>query len=168
MYEPRWTRIPSIIAFLMMLAGFILFVEGLKSWGMFALGGGVMVLVTVHLISQVQFLKRADHAEGVVIDYQKRFSGNDNNNNRLYPVVRYVLPDGRQHTFQAETYLSGIWLYVFLPISKNVDVLYDSLRPEHAIINTFWAKLGGLCVAELGGLAVLVLGCLALMGRVSG
>jgi Protein of unknown function (DUF3592) len=163
MSTPRWMRAPFLIAFLAILLGFVL-ARWARGWGLLVVGGGILAVAVLYLVSQRQFLKRAHRTEGTVIAHDRKFFRDKYGRDReiFYPIVRYTLPDGQEVTFRGN---SSIPLRS-LPVSKNVSVLYDPLSPEHAIINNALEKLGGFCVAMILALSVLALGCLTLMGRV--
>lgn len=158
---PRWTYGPFFIASLTTLAGVVLSARGPIGWGFFVIGVGILAIAALSLILQAQFLKRAHHADGIIIAHKKPVPNED----AWEPVVRYMLPDGQAITFQSHT--STFRIRKSLPVSTKVDVLYDPAHPERARVNTSLEKSGPYA-AGLFAIAFLVLGMLMIVGLVPG
>lgn len=154
MYAPRWVNILGLIAFLTALGG----VFTGTSWGLFIGGGGLFALAVLSLIAQIQFLKRAHHADGIIISYKKVVSNSSEGASvSWHPMVRYALPDGQEIIFESRT--SHFLIRKVWPVSTTVDVLYDPYHPKSAIINSLLGKLAPYVIG-LMAIAFLVLGML--------
>lgn len=160
MHAPRWACAPLIIAFLTTLTGIVLSTQGSIGWGLFVIGIGILAIAILSRISQVQFLERAYHANGIVIGHTLKSLGEED---AWSPVVRYTLPDGQEVTFQGG--VSSSRMRESLPVSTKVDVLYDPTRPESAIINKSSEKIGPY-LAGLFAIAFLVAGILVIAGLI--
>jgi len=127
----------------------------------FIIGGGMLLLGGIIQITMHQFLKRAHHADGVVIAHKK-----EPGERVWFPIVHYTLPHGQEITFQGPRYNSPKPLP---PVSTEVRVLYDPGDPQSAIIDhpvaKFWVKFGGYYVILLG-IAFLVFATLTLVGLI--
>jgi Protein of unknown function (DUF3592) len=148
-----------LIASLTFLAGVLLGIRWSAGWGIFILGVGVLEIAGFSLRWRSQFLKRAYHADGIVIAHKRDPSGEEG----WFPIVRYTLPDGQEITFQSRS--STFRSRKSLPVSTPVGVLYDPNKPEYAIINSPLEKFGGYFLG-LFAIALMVLGILILVGLI--
>lgn len=154
MCAPRWVNILGFIAFLTAVGGAF---TG-TSWELFIGGGGLFAFAVLSLIALIQFLKRAHHADGIIISYKKEVSNSSEGTSvSWHPIVRYTLPDGQEITFESRTsyfLIRKVW-----PVSTTVDVLYDPYHPKSAIINSLLEKLFPYVIGLIA-IALLVFGML--------
>jgi len=162
MRAPRWAYVPLIIAFLTVVAGFYPTMQWSPGWGIFFIGGGLLGIGGITLISQHQFRKRAYYADGIIIAYKEEVSSDGDGVSRVWlPIVRYTLPNGQEITFQNLNSYSP----KSLPVSTTVPVLYDPYDPRNAIINRSKEKIG-VYLFVLFAIIFMGIGILILVGAI--
>ena len=101
------------------------------------------VYVSVDLIRNMLFVRKAQAAEGIVMEVKIETSRRYDSDTKTtqtqtdsYPIVTFGLPDGRSFTFTSDIPSSS------LRRRDRARVLYDPAKPDNARIDTFETLYG--------------------------
>lgn len=103
---------------------------------LFAVAGIAMIYFGLYIYKDIQSVrKRGISVEGVILRYE-RYHGPKVNEMMVVPVVEFQTLSGKSVVFEGSVDSTSL-LQNLCSSGEHVEVIYDPLNPEHAIINTF-------------------------------
>ncbi|MDR9363789.1 MAG: DUF3592 domain-containing protein [Balneolaceae bacterium] len=93
------------------------------------IGFGLIFLAGYFWIEKIEFMEVALSAEGEVVDYEVRGSGEDET---FYPIIVFTTKNSKEYEF---THEAGSGTDPYYTVNSTVQVLYDPETPYDAIID---------------------------------